>query len=451
MERLKTLVKGRVILPSDPSYDEARRVWNGVIDKRPLAIVKCKDEEDVVNTVNYARENSLLLAIRGGGHSVAGFGTCDNGVVLDLSEMKKIVVDPSSKTAVAQPGLTWGEFDRATQEHALATTGGVISTTGIAGFTLGGGVGWLVRKHGLTIDNLLSVELVTAEGKKVKASAEQNQDLFWGVKGGGGNFGVVTRFEYKLHQVGPVVFGGLLIFPFERAEEVLKVYGEWVRSVPDELSALSLFLIAPPIPPIPQHIQGKRVFAIGLCYADDLEEGARLVSPIKALNPAADLAGPIPYTVLQSMFDASAPRGINAYWKSLYLDELDKNVIGTLIQAGSSFRSPFTHLDLIYLEGAVKRKGAEESAFQHRDKRFLVHMNGNWMNKQEETENINRVRHTWETLSRYTQEAYYLNFTGEEGVDKVKAIYGKAYPKLQELKRKYDPTNLFRVNQNIKP
>ena len=440
-----------MILPGDSGYEEARRVWNGMIDKHPAAIARCLNEDDIINAVNFAQKNTIIVAVRGGGHNVAGFGTCDGGLVIDLSGMKAIAVDSGSKTAKAQPGLTWGEFDKATQAQGLSTTGGLVSTTGIGGFTLGGGIGWLVRKYGLTTDSLISVRMVTADGSRVRASRTENPDLFWGIKGGGGNFGVVTEFEYQLHDVGPTIFGGAMFWPIERAKEVMKAIVAADRSMPDEYTPLTVLLTAPPAPFIPQPLQGTKMIALALCYTGKHEDGEKLVEPLRALKPAVDLVGPMPYTALQTMFDAAAPRGIRAYWKTSYLREVSDGVIGMLVDQASKFRSPHSQLHFHHLEGAVTRGGAEAGAFSHRDSPYVLNIVGFWTEPPETESNIAWVRETYDKVRPYSTGIPYLNFLGAEGADQVKAAYGDNYQKLVELKRKYDPTNLFRVNQNIKP
>ncbi|MDG6983544.1 MAG: FAD-binding oxidoreductase [Nitrososphaerota archaeon] len=422
-----------------------------MIDKHPVAVARPLDEDDIVTAVRFARENGMLLAVRGGGHNVAGFGTCDGGLVIDLSNMKRIDVDTKSKSARAQPGLTWGEFDKATQEQGLATTGGLVSTTGIAGFTLGGGIGWLVRKYGLTVDNLLSVRMVTAAGDKVRASHTDNPDLFWGVRGGGGNFGIVTEFEFQLHDVGPMIFGGAAFYPLERAKEVMKAIVSEDRSMPDDYTPLVVLLTAPPAPFIPGPLQGTKMVALALCYTGKEEDGKRLVAPFRELKPAVDLLGPMPYVALQGMFDAAAPRGINAYWKTSYLQELDDRAIDVLVNQASKFQSPFSQLHIHHLEGAVKRAGKDAGAFPHRDSPYVLNVIGFWMEPTGAERNITWVRETWEAVRPYSTGVPYLNFLGAEGADQVRTAYGDNYPRLVELKKKYDPTNLFRVNQNIRP
>lgn len=445
------MIKGEVVLPGDSGYEEARKVWNGMIDKHPAAIARCVNDADVIEAVKFARDNGMIVAVRGGGHNVAGFGTCDGGLVIDLSGMKKITIDTASRTVKAQPGLTWGEFDKETQAQSLATTGGLVSTTGIAGFTLGGGIGWLVRKYGLTIDNLVSVEIVTADGSKVKANQTENADLFWGVKGGGGNFGIVTQFEYRLHPVGPQIFGGAVFYSMEKAGAVLRKFAQMSPGLPDELTTLVAFLTTPPAPFIPQNLQGTKMLAVAICYAGPIENGAKMVAPLRELKPDIDLMEPMPYLALQTMFDAAAPRGIHAYWKTSYLNELSEKAIDVLVQQASKFRSPFSQLHVNHLGGAVARLGKEAGAFRYRDSPFVSNIVGFWMDPSDAEANIAWVRETWDAMLPYSTGAPYLNFLALENADQVKAAYGDNYPRLVELKKKYDPTNLFRLNQNVKP
>ena len=322
-QELKEDFGGAVLTQGDDGYDDARLVWNGYIDKRPAVIVRCKGVADVLASVRVARAHNLLTAVRGGGHNVAGFGTCDGGMVIDLSPMKGARVDLEARSARAQPGLTWGEFDRETQAFGLATTGGLVTTTGIAGFTLGGGIGWLMRKHGLTIDNLLSADVVTADGRLLTASPASHPDLFWALRRGGGNFGIVTSFEYRLHRVGPVVFGGAVLHPAERARDLLQFYNRWVATLPDATTSMVAFITAPPLPFIPQSLHGTAMVAVALCHAGPVEDGERVAKPLVSFGPPAVVhVGPVPYTILQGMFDASAPRGIHSYWKTHYVPEL---------------------------------------------------------------------------------------------------------------------------------
>ena len=453
LAELKSNMRGRVLEPHDVGYAEARKVWNGLIDKHPPFVARCAEADDVAQALQFARRNHLPVAVRGGGHSVAGFGTCDDGLVIDLSPMKKIEVNPQAQTARAQGGLTWGEFDAATQAHALATTGGLVSTTGIGGFTTGGGIGWLMRKYGLALDNLLAVEMVLADGRRVTASETDNADLFWGVRGGGGNFGIVTEFTYRPHPIGPTIFGGALFHPLARAEDLLKFYREWVRELPDELTTMVAFLTAPPAPFVPAALQGTKMIAIALCHCGALTDGPELVKPLRQFAlPAIDLLGPHPYLGLQTMFDASAPRGICAYWKTEYLGLLDDRVIEELVDDAGRMASPLSAIHIHHVQGAVSRVNAEATSFGHRGAPFIVNILGGWMDPAESDAHIAWVREAWRAAQPYATGAAYLNFLGDEGEVRVQAAYGaQKYERLVEIKKQYDPTNLFRFNQNIKP
>ena len=455
IEQFKGKLKGKFISSKNAEYEDARKVWNGMIDKHPMYVIQCANEEDVVNSVNFARNNNLEIAVRGGGHNVAGFSTCDGGIVIDLSPMKKIEVDKASGTAVAQAGLTWGEFDKVSQEHGLATTGGLVTTTGVAGFTLGGGFGWLVRKYGMTIDNLLSVEMVLANGERISANANENPDLYWGVRGGGGNFGIVTSFTFKLHPVGPNVYGGALFYPVSKAKDILSFYNKFSQSLPDELSTMTAFITAPPEPFVPKEMVGTPMLVVALCYSGDVNEGDKVLKPLREfMPPTIDVAGPIPYAALQGMFDAGAPKGMHSYWRTQYLDELSDEVVDMLIRNSSDINklSPFSAVHIHHWEGAVKKVKPEETAFSYRDARFVINIIGMWMPGNNPDNNINWVRNLSDSVKQFSTGNLYLNFIADTGEDKVVAAYGKEkYDKLVQLKNKYDPKNLFHLNQNIKP
>ena len=449
-------LRGRLIRPSDDDYDAARAVWNGMIDRHPALIVRCAGVADVIEAVRFGRQQSLDIAVRGGGHNVAGFGTCDGGLVIDLGPMKGVNVDPQTRTARAQAGLTWGEFDHETQAFGLATTGGLISSTGLAGFTLGGGIGWLLRKHGLTIDNLLSVEMVTAEGELVRASATDNPELFWGLRGGGGNFGIVTSFEYRLHPVGPIVLGGALFYTLDQASEVVRQYRTWATRAPEELTSLLVFLTAPPEPFVPPALVGRQMLAIALCYAGDIERGQQAIAELRApITPAIDLAGPIPYTALQRMFDASAPHGIRSYWKTAYLDALSDPIVETLLEQAHQMASlsPFCAIHVHHAGGAAGRASGGQTAFGRRDAQFVLNLPACWTDAAQDAEHIAWVRQTHAAISGLAGTGAYLNFLGgDEGEDRVRAAYGAAtYARLAALKRQYDPDNSFHLNQNVRP
>ncbi len=454
LEQFRKNIKGQILSRKDNGYEEARKVWNGMIDKHPAVVVRCADEDDVVKALEFARSNKLEISVRGGGHNVAGFSTCNDGIVIDLSPMKKNEIDKSSGTVRAQAGLTWGEFDKATQEAGLATTGGLISTTGIAGFTLGGGFGWLVRKYGMTVDNLLSADMILANGKRISASPSENPDLFWGIRGGGGNFGIITSFNFKLHKVGPLVYGGVLFYPVSEAEELLKLYNSWVQTIPDELSTTAAFITAPPLPFVPEELIGTQMIIVAACYTGDKKEGEKLMEPLRALAPAMDVLGPIPYVELQKMLDDSAPKGIHSYWRTDYLNDLSDKAVKTLIKGTSNLKnlSHFSALHIHHWEGAIGRIKPEETAFSNRSARFVINILGLWTAEDDADQHINWVKNFSDDIKRYSTGNLYLNFLADTGEDKVKAVYGEdKYVKLVQLKNKYDPENLFHLNQNIKP
>jgi FAD/FMN-containing dehydrogenase len=448
---------GRTIGPDDDGYDAARRVWNGMVDRYPGLIVRCHGAADVIEAVNFSRERSLLLAVRGGGHNVAGSAVCDGGLVIDLSPMKEIVVDPiGARTVRAQGGVTWGELDRETQAFGLATPGGVVSTTGIGGLTLGGGLGWLRRKYGLSCDNLVSVDIVTADGSLLTASASENPELFWGVRGGGGNFGVVTSFEFQLHPVGPeVMFAGVL-YPLERARKVVRFWREFIRSAPDEVSSQAVFWTVPAVAAFPQKAHGAPVVALVATHCGSVAEGQRLLQPLRELGePLIDLSGPAPFVQVQQLYDPFFPAGVlNSYWKSLELNRFDDEVIEAVVAAAASRPSPHTMIPIWHHGGAMSRRAAHETAYGDRGAEFLLSIDSTWDDPLENTTNIRWTRELWKDMHRFSSGSLYLNFGGfgEEGDALVRAAYGhETYERLVALKNKFDPGNLFRVNHNIRP
>jgi FAD/FMN-containing dehydrogenase len=438
---LREGVRGEVLVAGDPEYDEARRVWNGAIDRRPALIVRCADSADVQQAVAFASGHGLPIAVRGGGHSVAGFSTCDDGVVIDLGLMRSVLVDVDARVARARPGATGAEFDAATQQHGLATTLGVVSTTGIAGLTLGGGIGWLMRKHGLACDNLLSVELVTADGRLVRASADENPGLFWALKGGGGNFGIVTSFEYQLHPVGPTVYGGGMMFARERRRTVLESYRELTRNAPDELTAYAAMTSGP---------DGSPVAAIAACYAGDVAEGARLLEPVKAAvgEPLLDGLGPLTYIEQQSRVDAGYPHGEHHYWRSCFLDDLTDEVIDILVERASLLESPPV-LELIVeqLGGAI---AAGDGAFAHREASYDVLIAANWTDPTDRDRCVAWARETAAALEPHSRGGY-ANYEPDADGAYAPGAYRDRLARLAAVKAEYDPTNLFRLNQNIIP
>jgi FAD/FMN-containing dehydrogenase len=445
--------RGELIRPGDPQYDAARRIWNGAIDRHPALVARCTGVADVQAAVRFARERGLLVAVRGGGHNVAGTAACDGGVVIDLSPMKGMRVDPAARTARAQPGLLWGEFDHETQAFGLATPGGIITHTGIAGLTLGGGIGWLMRRHGLTADNLLSADVVTADGDFLRAGAEEHADLFWGLRGGGGNFGVVTSFEYRLHPVGPIVLAGVILHPAARAREVLGFYRDYIASAPDELTTIVVLRMAPPATFLPPEVHGQPVVVIGACYAGPVEEGERAVAPLRRFGkPLVDLIRPTPYASHQALFDATAPHGLSYYWKSEYLPPLSDALIETLAEHAWRVATPESYTIMFHLGGAVGREDPEGSAFEDRRAAHAVVIDAVWSEPARASACIAWTRDFWEVVRPYSTGRLYVNFLGEEGQDRVRAAYGEAkYGRLRALKRRYDPTNFFRLNQNIAP
>ena len=440
---LTSSLRGELLLPGDDGYDAARSLWNAMHDRRPALVVRCGDASDVVSSVNFARTHSLPVAVRGGGHNVSGSGSCDGGVLLDMSRLKRVQVDPISRTARAQPGLTWGEFDRATQAFGLATTGGICSEAGIAGVTLGGGFGWLMRKHGLAHDNLLAVDIVGADGQLRTASATENADLFFGVRGAHSNFGVVTSLEYRLHPVGPTVLAGMVLHPLAHGPEVLRFYREYTSQAPDEMSAWAALLIAP---------DGQPMVAILACYVGPAEAGEEVVRPLREFGPpAADLIQPMPYVKVQSLIDESFPRGRLSYWKSNLLSALSDGAIDTLIRGFQEVTSPYSSVLIEHLGGAVGRMGGGETAFTHRASPYDLVIMPMWTDPQETDLHIRWADGLWQAMQPFSSGGVYVNYLGNEGAERVKAAYGTGYARLVALKNKYDPTNLFRFNQNIAP
>lgn len=453
IRKFKDSLRGELIQPSDANYDEARKVWNGMIDKHPALIARCAGVVDIINAVNFARANKLLVAVRGGGHNVAGNAVCDDGIVIDLSRMKSIRIDPVRNTCRVEPGLTWGEFDRETQAFGLALPGGIQSTTGIAGFTVGGGFGYLSRKYGLTIDNLLSADVVTADGKLLIASETENPDLFWGIRGGGGNFGIVTSFEFKLHLVGPVILGGMLLHPLEKAREVLRFCREYVAKAPEDLSIFFGFITAPKAPHLPEQIQGKPALAVIVSYVGAIEEGERIIQPLRKFgSPAIDMVEPKPYIALQSMLDAANPPGWQNYWKSEYLKGFSDEAIDILIEYASKRPSPMSKIIIGQLLGAVNRVSNNETPYNHRDAPFIINIVSMWSDTTKNEENIKWAKALWNAVQPFATGGVYVNFLMTEGTDRIMAAYGKEnYERLVMLKNRYDPANFFSLNQNIKP
>jgi FAD/FMN-containing dehydrogenase len=444
--------KGTLIHPGDRAYDEARKLFNGMIDRRPALIARCTCAEDVVAAVNLAREQQLPLAVHGGGHGVTGAAMCDAGVVVDLRGMKGIEIDGNARRVRAEAGLTWGEFDAATQAHGLACTGGRVTTTGISGLALGSGSGWLERKFGLVCDNLLEVEVVTADGRIVTASESENADLFWGLRGGSGNFGVVTAFHLRLHDLGPIVFGGMLVYPAEVGRDILRVYREFVRNAPDEVGSAMAFICAPPEDFVPKEVQGHPVIGVVCCYAGPADEGEAAYQPLRDFGPAMDMLQPMPYVAVQSLLDPGNPKGRLNYWTADFYDELPDEAIDTFVAKATQPVSPLSQMLVFPGGGAIARVDNDAMAFGERQAAWNIHYLSMWAEPAESDTNIAYTKDIAGAMKPWSSGRAYLNFLGDEGQKRVEAAFGEAkYKRLRELKKKWDPKNLFRLNQNIPP
>jgi FAD/FMN-containing dehydrogenase len=452
VQELREGILGEVITPADSRYDETRAVWNAMIDKRPALIIRCAGVADVIAAVQFARSQELEIAVRGGGHSLPGFSTSDGGIVIDLSAMKGIRVDPDAERVVAQGGVTWRELDHETQAFGLALTGGLISTTGIAGFTLGGGIGWLMRKYGLTCDNLEAADLVTADGRLVRASEHENPDLYWGLRGGGGNFGIVTSFEFRLHRVGPTVLAGPIFFPGEQATQILRGYREYTADLPDEMTTLVNLTTAPPAPFLPAEVHGKKVVAIIGVYAGPPDEGRGIAEPLRHLGtPITDLNGPMPYTMMQSLLDGLFSPGARNYFKAGYLAGLSDEAIDTLVRFHGTSISPSSEIHIQHLGGAVARVPDSATAFGGRGAPYLMNIVARWSDPGTDDAQIAWARDLYAAAEPFTTGGTYVNFLSE-GDDRVAAAYGPdKLERLARLKEVWDPTNAFRLNQNVKP
>ena len=452
LDELRASFRGELIRPADPTYDVHRRVWNGSIDRFPAVIARCGGVADVVAAARFAMSAGVPVAVRGGGHSFPGHSVCDGGIVIDLGPMKGIRVDPEARTARVQAGVLWGELDRETQAFGLATTGGIVTHTGVGGLTLGGGIGWLHRRYGLTIDQLRSVDLITAGGEFVRASETENPDLFWGLRGGGGNFGIVTEFEFRLHPVGRIVLAGPIFWPMEQASDVLRFYREWSAEAPDELMTVVVQRKALPLPFIPSELHGKHMVVVTCCYAGAVEEGEEVVRPLRAFgSPVLDRCEPKPYVAHQAMFDPTFPHGWWYYFRACDVAELTDDVIDVMCEYGSRIVSPITTVALWQIGGAVARVGESETAFNGRDAAFTFNINGNSQTADGFEAEREWARAYWSALEPH-HTSVYVNFLMEEGQERIRQAYGVGkYERLKALKRTYDPTNLFRLNQNIPP
>ena len=452
MTTLRDTLAGGLILPEDSGYDACRAVFNAMHDKRPGLIARCQSTADVVAAVNFARQNNLEVAVRSGGHSVAGLSICEGGILIDLAGLKTIAIDVNTRTARAGGGVLWGEFDAETQKHGLHTPGGRVTTTGVGGFTTGGGYGWTSSKYGLTCDNLIKAEVVLADGQVVNASERENQDLFWAIRGGGGNFGIVTEFEYRLHPLGPLVLAGLALWPIERAADIMRAWRDYVDRGPDELSTACVIITAPPEEFVPERLRGQTAFGLVGMYVGDPAEGAKVMQPLRDLAPAVDLMQPMPYTAFQALIDPMAPKGNRSYWRGEYLQNLSNAAIETYVQHGSALATagrPLSQMIVFRVGQGVAGVPEDAAAFSHRDANYLFHPITMWQQPDDDERLIAATRQFCEAMRPFSTGGAYLNFTPE---DRVRDAYGSAkYERLVAIKDRYDPGNLFRLNQNIKP
>ena len=449
---LATKVQGEILTADSPGFDKVRVVWNAMIDRKPALIARCKSTDDVVACVKFAKQHDLLVAVRGGGHNIAGNAVCEGGLLIDLSLMRAVKVDAAKQTAHVEGGALLGDFDQAAQAHGLATPLGINSTTGVAGLTLGGGFGWLSRKHGLTLDNLLSATVVTAAGEKLTASAKENSDLFWALRGGSGNFGVVTSFEFKLHKIGTEVLSGLIVHPLADAKKVLQYYRDFAAKAPDELAVWFVLRKAPPLPFLPEKWHGKEILALAACYFGDLKTGEKLLQPLRAFGqPIADVIGPTPYIGWQQVLDPLLTPGMRNYWKSHEFLQIPDAMIDVIMDFASRLPDPQTELAFAQLGGAIQRVPNDATAYSHREPNFLINVHTRWDAAANDGKCIAWARDLIKALTPFSTGAVYVNFLTSDEEDRVKMAYGANLAKLVAVKKKYDPTNLFRMNANIRP
>ncbi len=452
IDDFKAHFRGDVVLHSDAAYDEVRQIWNAMINRRPALIARCTSSEDIVQAVNLARKQNLAVSIRGGGHNIAGNAVCDDGLVIDLSLMKGVRVDPNARIAKVEPGCTLADFDAAAQVHGLATPLGINSTTGVAGLTLGGGFGWLSRKYGMTVDNLLSADVVTADGGQVHASETKNADLFWGLRGGGGNFGIVTSFEFQLHPVGPGVLSGLIAFPFDQAKSVLTQFARFTETMPDDLNVWMVTRKAPPLPFLRADVHGKEIVALALCYAGNPAEGEKLIAPLRRFGTAhGEHVGVQPYTAWQKAFDPLLTPGARNYWKSHNFSRLSDGAINAIIEYAGKLPSPQCEIFVGVIGGQAARVAPEAMAYSSRDANYVLNVHGRWESAAADERCIGWAREFFAKSQPFASRGAYINFLTQDEGDRIAFAYGTTYNRLVELKKKYDPTNFFRMNQNIKP
>ncbi|QYJ77522.1 FAD-binding oxidoreductase [Shewanella acanthi] len=452
IEHFKTHFGGDVLLATDPNYDEIRQIWNAMIDRKPAVIARCKSCEDVVKAVNFARENQLLVAVRGGGHNIAGNAVCNDGMMIDLSLLHQIKVNPETKIALVEPGCTLADVDDATQKHGLAVPVGINSTTGIAGLTLGGGFGWISRKYGMTIDSLVSATVVTADGQVLKASDTENADLFWGLRGGGGNFGIVTEFEFQLHTVGPDVLSGLIVFPFTQAKSIITQLAAFTASAPADLSVWMVTRKAPPLPFLPEDVHGKEIVALALCYLGEPSEGEKLIAPLRKFGtPYGEHVGVQPFSLWQQAFDPLLTPGARNYWKSHNFTVLTEGAIDAVIKYASTLPSNQCEIFIASIGCATATPDPEAMAYSCRDAKYVLNVHGRWESAEEDNHCIQWARNFFNDTKPFASGGAYVNFLTQDETERTESAYGPTYQRLQEIKTKYDPNNFFRMNQNIKP
>jgi FAD/FMN-containing dehydrogenase len=452
VDELKTAIRGQVLLPGDPNFDQARSIWNAMIDRHPAIILRCAGVADVRQGVAFARDNGLPLAIRGGGHNIGGSALCDDGVVLDLTQMKSVRIDPAARRAYVEPGATLHDFDHEAQAFGLATPLGINSTTGVAGLTLGGGFGWLSRRYGMTVDNLVSADVVTAEGEFLTASAASHEDLFWAIRGGGGNFGVVTRFEFALHPVGPLVYGGLVVLPLAQARDALLKYRAANAAMPEELSVWAVLRLAPPLPFLPPEVHGKPVIVFAMCYNGPVENGPSAVESVRAFGtPLGEHLGPMPYVAWQQAFDPLLTPGARNYWKSHNLGEIQDGLIDALLAAIDNLPSPQCEIFFGQIGAQTQRLPVEATAYSSRDTLYAMNVHGRWDDASDDERCIGWARAFFDAAAPYALGSVYVNFMTQEEGGRVAEAYGANYERLVTVKNRYDPRNLFRCNQNIRP
>ena len=453
IRKFKESLRGELILADEPGYDDARSVWNAMIDRRPALIVRCLGVADVLTAVNFAREHGIALSIKGGGHNISGLAVCDGGLMLDMSRMRGVWVDPTARIARAQAGCLLGDVDRETQLHGLAAVLGFVSATGVAGLTVGGGFGYLTRRFGWTSDNVTSMEIVTAEGRIVRASEKENSDLFWGLRGGGGNFGVVTGFEYQLYPVGPEIVAGAIAWRADSASQVLEMCRTLMEKAPPELVCVAGLRMAPPAPWLSKDVHRKPIVALFVCHSGSIAEGEKLVAPIKTFgSPVGDIVQRRPYVSQQSLLDATQPKGRRYYWKSEYLPRLEPDLLGAAIRHAQAIVSPHSAIILFPLDGALNRLPENHSAVGNRDTAWVLNVTASWEKAEDDKTNIEWARAAWRDMRGFSTGGTYVNFlTEEEGDERIRAAYGKNYERLVEIKSKWDPGNLFCMNKNIRP